>query len=69
MADSDDPDVYLMLAINSFLTTPKGKWIDRNALEVKYHIEHDQYGKNMICVLTGLLDDKIVTEYLLRWKE
>lgn len=69
LADTDDPDVYLMLAINSFLDTPKGKWVHDHAQDLEYHIENDQIGYRMRCILTGNLDAPQTTEYLLRWKD
>lgn len=67
MGDVEDPEIYIAQPIYEFQQTPKGKWMMENGqdLQYRYSMDYDSYGYKV--VLYGELDDKLATEYYLRW--
>lgn len=67
MGDVEDPEIYIAQPVYEFQQTDKGKWMMENGQDLQYQIsaDYDCYGYKI--VLYGKLDDRLATEYYLRW--
>jgi hypothetical protein len=67
MGDVEDPEIYIAQPIYEFQQTPKGQWMMENGQDLQYRIamDYEQYGYKV--VLYGELNDRLATEYYLRW--
>ena len=68
MGDVDDVEIYVAQPIYEWQQTPAGKWCMKNASDVYYRTEIDNYNYGYRITIVGDLEDKLATEFLLRWK-
>jgi len=69
MGDVDDVEIYVAQPIYEWQQTPQGRWCMANATNLHYLTGFDPSGWGYRITITGDLDDKLATEYLLRWKQ
>ena len=67
MGDVDDVEIYVAQPIYEWQQTPAGKWCMANATNLHYLTGFDTAGYGYKITITGDLEDKLATEYLLRW--
>jgi hypothetical protein len=68
MGDVDDVEIYVAQPIYEWQQTPAGRWCMTNATNLHYLTGFDPDGFGYKITITGDLDDKLATEFLLRWK-
>ncbi len=69
MGDVDDVEIYVAQPIYEWQQTPAGKWCMTHAKNLHYLTAFDPGGWGYRITITGDLEDKLATEYLLRWKK
>ena len=67
MGDVEDPEIYIAQPIYEFQQTPKGRWMMENCKDPVYNIHPcpETYGYR--AVIYGEVEDKLATEFYLRW--
>jgi hypothetical protein len=68
MGDVDDVEIYVAQPIYEWQQTEAGKWCMQHAENLHYLTGFDPDGFGYKITITGDLEDKLATEYLLRWK-
>jgi hypothetical protein len=68
MGDVDDVEIYVAHPIYEWQQTPQGRWCMDNATNLHYLTGFDPDGWGYRITITGDLEDKLATEFLLRWK-
>jgi len=69
MGDVDDVEIYVAQPIYEWQQTPQGRWCMDNATNLHYLTGFDTEGFGYQITITGDLEDKLATEFLLRWKK
>jgi hypothetical protein len=69
MGDVDDVEIYVAQPIYEWQQTEQGKWCMSNATNLHYLTGFAPDGWGYRITITGDLEDKLATEYLLRWKQ
>ena len=69
MGDVDDVEIYVAQPIYEWQQTEAGKWCMEHAENLHYLTGFDPGGWGYRITITGDLEDKLATEYLLRWKK
>ena len=67
MGDVDDVDIYVAHPIWEWQQTEHGKWCMEHAEDPAYHIGHDPHFASYIVRITGLLEEKDYTYFMLKW--
>jgi len=69
MGDVEDPEIYAAHPIYEWQQTDYGKWCMTNAVDVRYSIslDHNTYGYK--AVISGDLEDKMYTFWLLKYND
>ena len=67
MGDVDDVEIYVAQPIYEWQQTPAGRWCMANATNLHYLTGFDPTGFGYKITITGDLEDKLATEFLLRW--
>lgn len=67
MGDVEDPEIYIAQPIYEFQQTDKGKWMMEHGQDLKYRYAMDYAAYGYKVVLYGELDDRLATEFYLRW--
>ena len=67
MGDVDDVEIYAAQPIYEWQQTEKGKWCMSNAKDPHYITAPDPNTFGYRISIVGELEDKLATEYLLRW--
>ena len=67
MGDVEDPELYAAFPLGEFMATEKGQWIRDNCADPQYIIRPDPNTFGQRVIVSGELEDQLVTEYLLRW--
>ena len=68
MGDVDDVEIYVAQPIYEWQQTPAGKWCMEHAENLHYLTALDPGSFGYCITITGDLEDKLATEFLLRWK-
>jgi hypothetical protein len=68
MGDVDDVEIYVAQPIYEWQQTPQGRWCMEHAENLQYLTGLDPEGFGYKITITGDLEDKLATEFLLRWK-
>ena len=68
MGDVDDPDLMVAFPIYEWQQTDMGKWCMKHATNIYYSTTIDGYNYGYRTTIVGDLEDKLATEFLLRWK-
>jgi hypothetical protein len=68
MGDVDDVEIYVAQPIYEWQQTDAGKWCMEHATNLHYLTGFDPTGFGYRVTITGDLEDKLATEFLLRWK-
>ena len=69
MGDVDDVEIYVAQPIYEWQQTPAGRWCMEHATNLHYLTGFDPTGYGYKITITGDLEDKLATEFLLRWKK
>jgi len=69
MGDVDDPEIYAALPLGEFMATEKGQWIKANCAEPQYIIRPDPHTFGTRVIVYGEVEDKLATEYYLKWNQ
>jgi len=67
MGDVDDVEIYVAQPIYEWQQTPAGRWCMEHATNLHYLTGFDPTGFGYKITITGDLEDKLATEFLLRW--
>jgi hypothetical protein len=67
MGDVDDVEIYVAQPIYEWQQTPAGCWCMEHATNLHYLTGFDPTGFGYKITITGDLEDKLATEFLLRW--
>ena len=67
LGDVEDPDLYAAEPLYKFMKTPKGKWIKEYCGDPMYNTMLDPYTYGYKVCVYGDVEDKLATEYYLRW--
>ena len=67
MSDVDDVEIYVAQPIYEWQQTPQGRWCTELAENLHYLTGFDPNGFGYRITITGDLEDKLATEFLLRW--
>ena len=68
MGDVDDVEIYVAQPIYEWQQTPQGRWCMEHAENLHYLTALDPSSFGYKITITGDLEDKLATEFLLRWK-
>ena len=68
MSDVDDVEIYVAQPIYEWQQTPAGRWCTEHASNLHYLTGFDPTGFGYRITITGDMEDKLATEFLLRWK-
>ena len=68
MGDVEDPEIYIAQPIYEFQQTPKGQWMMEHGQDLCYRCDVDYNSYGYTVVLYGEVDDKLATEYYLKWQ-
>ena len=68
MGDVEDVEIYVAQPIYEWQQTEAGKWCMEHAENLHYLTEFDPIVFGYQITIAGDLKDKLVTEFLLRWK-
>ena len=68
MGDVDDVDIYVAAPIYDWQHTEHGRWVMKNAQDLKYYTsaDHNTFGYR-VAIRGELEDGPLVTEYFLKW--
>jgi len=67
LGDVEDPELYASFPLSEFMKTDQGQWIKENCADPTYIIRPDPNTFGNKIIIYGELEDKLATEYLLRW--
>jgi hypothetical protein len=68
MGDVDDVEIYVAQPIYEWQQTEQGKWCMEHAENLHWLTGFDPTSFGYRITITGDLEDKLATEFLLRWK-
>ena len=68
MGDVEDPEIYIAQPIYEFQQTDKGRWMMEHGQDSKYQYAADFECYGYKVVLYGEVEDKLATEYYLKWQ-
>jgi len=69
MGDVDDVEIYVAQPIHEWQQTEAGKWCMKHAQDLHYNTSLDPYSYGYKITIVGNLEDKLATEFLLRWNK
>ena len=69
MGDVDDVEIYAAQPIYEWQQTPAGKWCMEYGTNHHYLTGFDPNGYGYKITIVGDFEDKLATEYLLRWNK
>lgn len=68
MGDVEDVDIYVAQPIYKWQQTDHGRWVMKNAYDLKYYTKSDPTSCGYQVSIRGEINDpKKITEYFLRW--
>jgi hypothetical protein len=67
MGDVEDPELYAAVPLGEFMSTEVGQWIKKNCADPQYIIRPDPSTFGVRVVVYGEVEDKLATEYYLKW--
>jgi hypothetical protein len=67
MGDVEDPELYAAEPLYKFMQTEQGQWIKANCPDPQYIVRPDDHRWGHRIIVYGQLEDRLATEYLLRW--
>jgi len=67
MPDVEDPESYASKLIYDFMLTEKGQWVVTNCPGAQYTLGQDGFNWGLLLTLHGEVEDKLATEYYLKW--
>lgn len=69
MGDVEDPELYAAEPIYKWQQTPAGKWCMEHASDLHFNTGLDPSSYGYKITIVGNLEDKLATEFLLRWNK
>lgn len=67
MGDVDDVDIYVAQPLWEWQQTEHGKWVMEHAKDPAYNVTTDPYNYGYRITVTGLLEEKDYTYFMLKW--
>ena len=67
IGDPDDPEIHAAQPLYEFMQTEKGQWIKNNCPDPRYIIRSDKLTWGQQVIVYGEVEDKLATEYVLKW--
>jgi hypothetical protein len=67
MGDVEDPELYAAEPLHKFMQTEQGQWIKANCPDPRYIVRPDANTFGNRVLVYGEVEDKLATEYLLKW--
>ena len=67
MGDVEDPELYAGFPLGEFMQTDKGLWIKTYCTDPQYVIRPDPANWGHRVVVYGEVEDRLATEYFLKW--
>jgi hypothetical protein len=67
MGDVEDPELYAAQPLYEWQQTEQGQWVIENCPDPQYIIRPDVNTFGQQVIVYGNLEDRLATEYLLRW--
>jgi hypothetical protein len=67
MGDVEDPELYAAQPLYEWQQTEQGQWVMKHCLDPQYIVRPDANMFGHKIIVYGEVDDKLATEYLLRW--
>ena len=68
MGDVEDPEIYAAQPLCEFMSTDKGQWVKANCADPCYKVTPDPTMYGYRIVVYGMVEEKLATEFLLRWQ-
>jgi hypothetical protein len=69
MGDVEDPELYAAEPLYQFMQTEQGRWIKKNCSDPQYIVRPDANTFGQRVIVYGELEDRLATEYLLKWSK
>lgn len=69
MGDVDDPDIYVADPIYKWQMTDAGQWAMMHVKDPTYTYHYDMYSYGYKVIISGLLEEKDYTYYLLKYND
>ena len=67
MGDVEDPELYAAQPLYEWQKTEQGQWVMKNCADPQYIVRADVNTFGNKIIVYGEVEDKLATEYLLRW--
>jgi len=67
MGDVEDPELYAAQPLYEWQQTEQGQWVMQNCSDPQYIVRPDAHNWGHRIIVYGEVEDKLATEYLLRW--
>jgi hypothetical protein len=67
MGDVEDPELYAAQPLWEWQQTEQGQWVMEHCSDPQYIVRADVNTFGHKIIIYGLVEDKLATEYLLRW--
>jgi hypothetical protein len=67
MGDVEDPELYAAEPLYQWQQTKQGQWVMEHCTDPQYIIRPDVNTFGHKIIVHGELEDRLATEYLLRW--
>lgn len=68
MGDVDDVEIYAAGPIYEWQRSPQGTWVMEHAQDLKFYTSADPNTLGYRISIRGEIEDKLATEFFLRWK-
>jgi hypothetical protein len=67
MGDVEDPELYAAQPLYEWQQTEKGQWVMKHCSDPRYIVRPDVNTFGHKITVYGEVEDKLATEYLLKW--
>ena len=67
MGDVEDPELYAAQPLYEWQQTEQGQWVIKHCSDPQYIIRPDANTFGQRVIVYGELEDRLATEYLLKW--
>ena len=67
MGDVEDPELYAAQPLYEWQQTEQGQWVINNCPDPRYIVRPDDHNWGHKIIVYGEIEDKLATEYLLKW--
>ena len=67
MGDVEDPELYAAEPLYQWQQTEQGQWVMKHCSDPQYIVRADDHNWGHKIIVYGEIEDRLATEYLLKW--